>query len=174
MTQRFSLGSGIGYSKSYPELTKQDEIFDPSDATQISFGYKRKFVHRNDEMKLEFTDVKAEYAEMRKQMTDLQFQMREMMTCLIANNNKQVENFNKLYDNISGVKEQLNNIQYATDGVVEEQFNIQWELYIYYYYYYYINFNCITENKVALLETSLQQIISNTPKTPSSTLNYGV
>lgn len=113
MTQRFSLGSGIGYSKSYPEFTKKDEIFDPSDATHP-------------------------------------YQMREMTTCLIANNNKQVENFNKLYDNISGVKEQVNNIQYATDGVVEEQINIQWE--------------------TSLLETSLQQIISNTPKTPSSTL----
>ncbi|CAB3229223.1 unnamed protein product [Arctia plantaginis] len=104
MTQRSPPGSGIGRSGSYPELTKKDKIAEPSDATQITLRNKRKFVNGNDELKLEFTDMKTEFTEMRKQMTDLQNQMSEMMACLISNNNKQVENFNKLCDNISAVK----------------------------------------------------------------------
>jgi chromosome segregation ATPase len=110
-------GSGLasGLSDSYQNLSKTLDI---SDASQITFRSKRKFENNDYELM-------SEVAEMRKQMSEMQKQMREMMTYLATTNSTQVESYQKIREDLSDVKNQVNKINSTTKFLIKEQLEIK-------------------------------------------------
>lgn len=151
-------GLNSARSDSYPNLTNKGQPSDETDLSQITFRNKRKLTNEGEEIKVELSEMKNEFIEMRKQMSILQNQMSEMMTYLASSNSMQVENFNKLNEDISTIKEQICNIKSTTENLTEEQNKLKSDI------RNIKKFNSTTENKINQLESNFQRITSNSSK----------
>lgn len=110
-------GPNVSRSDSFPNLTKKSNTSDSSDTSQITFRNKRKFANESEE----FCELRKDFTEMRTQMTAIQSQMTEMMAYLTSTNNIQSENFTKISEDMSVIKEQLRDIKSTTEYLSEEQ-----------------------------------------------------
>lgn len=149
--QRSPTGSGLsaGRCGSFPELSTASPS---SDSAQITFRNKRRLPCECGHMDTETSKTNSELAEMKKQMSGLQAQMQEMMSHLMTNNSIQLENFNKLCEDISIIKEQASSMKLATDHLAEEQKCIKIEISD------LKNSNIRNEEKIATIESSLKEM----------------
>lgn len=92
-------------SGSQPNLT--NERINPN----ITLRSKRKFVNDNDW-------IKTDMAELKKQLSDV-------MNVLVLSRNEQIENINKICQDMSDIKDQLTNMKSTLDTVVTEQKNLK-------------------------------------------------
>ncbi|XP_069365626.1 uncharacterized protein [Maniola hyperantus] len=139
-------------SGSYPNLPSKINASQLSELSQVTVRNKRKFIAENEELKAEFSDVKHEFIELSKQMTALHLQMSEMMTYVTSNNTMQIDNFSKISEDVSVIKNQVNDIKSTTEFLIEEQSKLKLEI---------MNIkssNNTTQKKVELLESRMQNI----------------
>lgn len=143
--QRSPTGSGTvsARSGSYPDLPSKITSQDTSEMTQITFRNKRKLN--------EIEEIKAELTEMKTQMTAMQNQMSEMMTYLYTMNNTQTENFKKLNQDVSAIKQQINDIKTTTDNLTKEQSKLKLDISS------LKESKNMTEKKLDQIETKLQR-----------------
>lgn len=110
-------GPSVSRSDSFPNLTKKSNPSESNDTPQITFRNKRKFSNESEE----FDEMRKNFTEMRTQMTAMQSQMTEMMAFLTSTNTAQKENFTKISEDMSVIKEQLRDIKSTTEYLTEEQ-----------------------------------------------------
>ncbi|CAK1580098.1 unnamed protein product [Parnassius mnemosyne] len=101
---------------------------------------------------------------MRKQRTAMQNQMSEMMTYLTTVTNMQVENFMKINENVSTIKQQINDFKLTTDTLAKEQTKLKLEV------DNLKKISNITEKKIESIQSNIL-IQGTTPSSSTSILN---
>ncbi|CAB3246280.1 unnamed protein product [Arctia plantaginis] len=131
-------GTDVSFGGSQPNLSVVDSGAPP----QITFR-KRKLFDDND-------PIRAELSEIRKQMS-------EMMAILTSVKNNQTDNTNKLYEEVTSIKNHINAINNTMEKIAVENNYLKTKL---------IGLETITENsqkKINLLEADVNKLKTSPP-----------
>lgn len=108
-TLRSPTGSGPNAERSgsYPELSSRNLYSQSSDKEHVTLRNKRKQLDDNDHIKKELLDIRS--------------QISELMSCLKEFNRSQSENFDKLSQDVTAIKEDVKDIRSTIENVTIEQ-----------------------------------------------------